>query len=109
MAHGYWVASFLSTEGYRAHMAESAKALTRFAARILTGGVATEPAERNAGAPVMVIELPDYAAAVPCYRSAEYAGAKPVAIGDVAILDGYLGQQPSGLSPEGMPWRLRAI
>jgi len=46
MAHGYWVASFLSIEGYRAHMAESAKALTRFAARILTGGV--QPSLRRA-------------------------------------------------------------
>jgi uncharacterized protein (DUF1330 family) len=109
MAHGYWVASFLSTDGYRAHMAESAKALTRFAARIVTGGVATEPAEGKATAPVMVIEFPDYAAAVACYRSPEYARAKALALGDVAILDGYLGRQPSGLSPEDMPWPLRPI
>src|SRR5262245_52649098 len=102
MAHGYWVASFLSTEGYRAHMAESAKALTRFAARILTGGT-----DGKAAAPVMVIEFPDYAAAVACYRSPEYAKAKALALGDVAILDGYLGRQPSGLSPEDMPWPLR--
>jgi len=108
MAHGYWVASFLSTDGYRAHMAESAKALTRFAARILTGGVAAEPAEGKA-APVMVIEFPDYAAAVACYRSPEYAKAKALALGDVAILDGYLGRQPSGLSPEDMPWPMRPI
>jgi uncharacterized protein (DUF1330 family) len=107
MAHGYWVASFFSTEGYRAHMAESAKALTRFAARILTGGVATEPAEGKACPPVVVIEFPDYAAAVACYHSPEYAKAK--ALGDVAILDGYLGRQPSGLSPEDVPWPLRPI
>jgi uncharacterized protein (DUF1330 family) len=100
MAHGYWVAWFLSIEGYRAHMAESAKALTRFAARILTGGVATEPAEGKATAPLMVIEFPDYAAAVACYRSPEYAKTKALALGDVAILDGYLGRQPS-------PWPLR--
>src|SRR5262245_44140085 len=107
MAHGYWVASFLSAEGYRAHMAESAKALTRFAARILTGGVATEPAAGKA--PVMVLEFPDYAAAVASYRAPEYAKAKALALGDVAILDGYLGRQPSGLSPEDVPWPLRPI
>jgi hypothetical protein len=55
----------------------------------------------------MVIEFPDYAAAVACYRSPEYAKAKALALGDVAILDGYLGRQPSGLSPEDMPWPLR--
>ena len=107
MAHGYWVAWFLSIEGYRAHMAESAKALTRFAARILTGGMATEPTEGKATAPLMVIEFPDYAAAVACYRSSEYAKTKALELGDIAILDGYLGRQPSGLSPEDMPWPLR--
>jgi len=107
MAHGYWVASFLSSEGYKAHMAESAKALTRFAARILTGGGASESAEGKVGSAVLVVELPDYAAAVACYRSPEYAKAKALALGDVAILDGYPGPQPSGLSPADLPWPLR--
>jgi uncharacterized protein (DUF1330 family) len=107
MAHGYWVASFLSTEGYKAHMAESAKALTRFAARILTCGRASEATQGEVGSPVLVVEFPDYAAAVACYRSPEYAKAKALSLGDVAILDGYLGPQPSGLSPEDLPWPLR--
>jgi hypothetical protein len=48
---------------------------------------------------VVVIEFPDYCAALDCYRSPEYAAAmelrKGKAIMDLAIVEGYDGPQPT--------------
>jgi hypothetical protein len=50
---------------------------------------------------VVVIEFPDYAAALECYRSPEYAQAKALREGksvmDLAIVEGYDGPQPTAL------------
>jgi uncharacterized protein (DUF1330 family) len=46
----------------------------------------------------VVIEFPDYAAALACYRSPEYREAMALrhgrAVADIAIVEGYEGVQP---------------
>jgi hypothetical protein len=47
----------------------------------------------------VIVELNDYATALACYRSNEYAGAmairKGASIGDLKIVEGYDGPQPA--------------
>jgi uncharacterized protein (DUF1330 family) len=47
----------------------------------------------------VIIEFKDYATALACYRSPEYAEAlalrKGASIGDLKVVDGYDGQQPA--------------
>ena len=52
--------------------------------------------------PLVVLEFPDYATALACYRSPEYARALAIrqahSIGDVVVVEGYDGPQP-GAAP----------
>src|SRR5262245_45839048 len=101
MAKGYWVAfaDVSDPEGYKAYIAENAKAFKKYGARFLTRGGAYEAPEGKPRSRTVVIEFPTYDAAVECYRSAEYAKAmalrKGKSIMDLAIVQGYDGPQPS--------------
>jgi uncharacterized protein (DUF1330 family) len=100
MTRGYWVAfaDVSDAEGYKAYIAENAKAFRKHGARFLTRGGQRESAEGNPRSRVVVIEFPTYDAAIECYRSPEYAQAKVLregkAILDLAIVPGYDGPQP---------------
>lgn len=100
MAKGYWVvfADVTDAEGYKAYVAENAKAFRKYGARFLTRGGKSETPEGNPRSRVVVIEFPSYDAAVECYRSPEYAKAmalrKGKSVMDLAIAEGYDGPQP---------------
>ena len=101
MAKGYWVAfaDVSNPEGYKAYIAENAKAFRKFSGRFLVRGGPYEAPEGKPRSRVVVIEFPTYAAALECYRSPEYARAMVLRQGksvmDLAIVEGYDGRQPS--------------
>ena len=101
MAKGYWVAfaDVNDPEGYKAYIAENAKAFGKYGARFLARGGQSERPEGQPRSRVVVIEFPSYAAALDCYRSPEYAKAMALREGksvmDLAITEGYDGPQPT--------------
>ena len=101
MVKGYWVAlaDVTDPEGYKAYIAENAKAFRKYGGRFLARGGASERPEGITRSRIVVIEFPDYAAALECYRSPEYAKAMALRQGksvmDLAIVEGYDGPQPS--------------
>ena len=100
MAKGYWVAlvDVSDPDGYKAYIAENAKPLRKFGGRFLARGGKSETPEGQTRSRVVVIEFPNYAAALECYRSPEYAKAMALREGksvmDLAIVEGYDGPQP---------------
>jgi uncharacterized protein (DUF1330 family) len=101
MTKGYWVAfaDVNDPEGYKAYIAENAKAFRKYGGRFLTRGGKSETPEGKPRSRAVVIEFPSYAAAIECYRSPEYAVAMALRQGksvmDLAIVEGYDGPQPS--------------
>jgi uncharacterized protein (DUF1330 family) len=95
MTKGYWVAfaDISDPEGYKAYMAENAKAFSKSGARFLARGGRYEAAEGKPRSRTVVIEFPSYQAAVDCYHSPEYAKAKALRVGksvmDLSIVEGY--------------------
>ena len=100
MTKGYWVAfvDVTDPEGYKAYVAENAKALGKYGARFLTRGGQGESPEGQPRSRVVVLEFPTYEAAVECYHSPEYEKAMALRAGksimDLAIVPGYDGAQP---------------
>ena len=100
VTHGAWLLGGMVPLDRRIQSAHGRKRQSAHAIRCTNsdGWRATEPAEGKAAAPLMVIEFPDYAAAVACYRSPEYAKAMALRQGkslmDLAITEGYGGPQP---------------
>lgn len=101
MAKGYWVAfaDVNDPEGYKAYVAANAKAFRKYGGRFLTRGGKSETVEGKPRSRAVVIEFPDYPAALECYRSPEYAAAMTLRLGksimDLAIVEGYAGPQPT--------------
>ena len=100
MAKGYWIAfaDVTEPEGYKAYIAENAKAFRKYGGRFLTRGGKSETAEGQPRSRAVVIEFPNYSAAMECYRSPEYAKAMALREGksvmDLSIVEGYDGLQP---------------
>lgn len=100
MAKGYWVAfaDLTDPEGYKAYMAENAKAFRKYGGRFLARGGKSEAPEGKPRSRTVVIEFPTYAAALECYRSPEYAKAMELRQGksvmDLSIVEGYEDPQP---------------
>lgn len=101
MAKGYWVGQVdvSDSEGYKAYAAENAKAFGKYGARFLVRGGQMEAVEGRGRSRVVVIEFADYATALECYRSPEYAKAlelrKATADADIIVIEGYDGPQPT--------------
>ena len=101
MAKGYWVASVdvSDPEGYKLYVAEKRNAFQKYGARFVTRGGKSEIAEGKGRSRIVIIEFRDYATALECYSSPEYAKAKELrknsAVADIIILDGYDGPQPT--------------
>ena len=101
MAKGYWVGfvDVTNPEGYKAYVAENAKAFRKYGGRFLVRGGKSETPEGTTRARVVVIEFADHAAARACYASTEYAKAMALRQGkgliDLAIVEGYDGPQPT--------------
>ena len=98
---GYWVcrADVSDPEGYKAYVAENAKAFRKYGARFLVRGGNSEAVEGEGRSRVVVIEFKDYATALECYRSPEYAKAietrRGKALVDIVVVEGYDVPQPT--------------
>jgi uncharacterized protein (DUF1330 family) len=100
MAKGYWIAAVdvSDPEAYKAYIAANAIAFRKYGARFLVRGGAAEVMEGQSRSRRVVIEFADYATALACYRSPEYAAAielrKDVSTADMVVIEGYDGPQP---------------
>ena len=100
MAKGYWLAlvDVADPEAYKAYMQANAVALRKYGGRFLVRGGRAEVVEGQSRARRVVLEFADYATALACYNSPEYAEAialrKDVAVADVVVIEGYDGPQP---------------
>ncbi len=101
MAKGYWVARIdvHDADGYKKYVAENGPVFAKYGARFLVRAGQFETAEGTSRSRNVVIEFKDYATAQACYHSAEYqrlvAMRAPHSQGDLVIIEGYDGPQPS--------------
>ena len=101
MARGYWVArvDVRNDEGYKPYAAANAAIFRKFGGRFVVRGGRFECPEGESRSRNIVIEFPDYATALACYRSPEYQEnikvRLPHATADIIIIEGYDGPQPS--------------
>ena len=97
MAKGYWIARVDVTdpEGYKGYVAANAAAFSKYGARFIVRGGAFEAPEGTPRARNIVLEFADYATALACYNSPEYAAAKTLrdgrAVADLVVIEGYDG------------------
>jgi len=100
MAKGYWLPQIdvRDMDGYKAYMAATPPAHEKYHGVALVRGGRMEVVEGRARARCVIREFPDYAAALACYRSAEYQSARPLRLAhsqcDFVIVEGYDGPQP---------------
>ncbi len=101
MAKGYWIARVDVSDPlqYKAYVAANAEPLARFGARFLVRAGAFETVEGTSRSRNVVIEFPSYQAALDCWNSVAYQGARelrlPAAQADTVIIEGYDGPQPA--------------
>jgi len=99
MPKGYWVAfvDVSDPEGYKAYIAENAKAFRKYGGRFLTRGGPYEAPEGKPKSRTVVVEFLTYTAALECYHSPEYAKEMTLRQGrsvmDLAIVEGYWGHR----------------
>ena len=74
MAKGYWIGrvDVKNDEGYKPYAAANAAIFKKFGGRFVVRGGKFEALEGSGRSRNVVIEFPDYAAALACYRSPEY-------------------------------------
>jgi uncharacterized protein (DUF1330 family) len=90
----YWIArvDVNGETGYRSYSAAVPAIIEKYGARFIVRGGAFECAEGESRPRNVVIEFPDYAPAVACYRSPEYQAILKVrqanAITDLIIVEG---------------------
>jgi uncharacterized protein (DUF1330 family) len=100
MPKGYWIGrvDVHNEEGYKPYAAANPAIFKKFGGRFVVRAGKFESTEGSARSRNVVIEFPDYAAALACYSSAEYqANIKlrlPHSIVDMIIIEGYDGPQP---------------
>ncbi len=88
-----------TTDGYKAYVAANAGDLHANSARASwCAAASSKPSEGSSRSRNVVIEFPDYEAALACYRSPEYQAnikvRQPHATADIVIIEGYDGPQP---------------
>jgi uncharacterized protein (DUF1330 family) len=100
MPKGYWLVQVEvnEPEGYKDYIAANQLAFHKYGARYLVRAGRHEVMEGTSRSRLVVIEFPDYAAALACYRSPEYQQAamlrKGRAVADITVVEGYDGVQP---------------
>jgi uncharacterized protein (DUF1330 family) len=100
MAKGYWIAhvDISDPEGYKGYVAANAEPFKKYGAKFLVRGGKSECVEGKVRSRLIVLEFPDYATALACYRSPEYEKARKLRIGkseaDLIVIEGYDGAQP---------------
>jgi uncharacterized protein (DUF1330 family) len=99
MAKGYWIArvDVHNDEGYKPYAAANPAIFKKFGGRFIVraGKFTGEGQSRSRN---VVIEFPDYEAALACYQSPEYQEnikrRLPHSTADLVIIEGYDGPQP---------------
>jgi uncharacterized protein (DUF1330 family) len=100
MPKGYWIGrvDVKSDEGYKPYAAANAAIFKKFGGRYVIRAGKFECVEGSARTRNVVIEFPDFAAALACYRSPEYQAnikvRQPHATADIVVIEGYDGPQP---------------
>jgi uncharacterized protein (DUF1330 family) len=100
MPKGFWIVrgNVTDPEAYKAYVAANAEAFRKFGARFLARAGKFEVVEGEGRSRNVVIEFNDYATALACYHSPEYAAAKALRMGaasiDIVVIEGYDGAQP---------------
>jgi uncharacterized protein (DUF1330 family) len=100
MAKGYWIArvDVKNDEGYKPYAAANGAIFKKFGGRFVIRAGKSEAVEGTARSRNVVIEFPDYASALACYRSPEYQQnikvRLPHSTADILIIEGYDGPQP---------------
>ena len=100
MSKGYWIVrvDITDPEAYKAYVAANAQAFRKFGAHFLVRSGRYETMEGVSRGRNVVIEFKDYATALACYRSPEYAAAMRLRAGaataDIIVIEGYDGPQP---------------
>jgi uncharacterized protein (DUF1330 family) len=100
MAKAYWIArvDVHNDEGYKAYAANNPAIFKKFGGRFIVRAGKFNAIEGQSRSRNVVIEFPDYAAAMACYNSPEYqANIKvrlPHSQADLVIIEGYDGPQP---------------
>jgi len=100
MPKGYWIVrvDVHNDEGYRPYAAANRAIFKKYGGRFLVRVGKFECPEGSARSSNVVIEFPDYASAVACYRSPEYQENIKVRLPhsdlDFIIVEGYDGPQP---------------
>ena len=107
MAKGYWIGrvDVNNEEGYKPYAAANPAIFRKYGGRFVVRAGKFENPEGTARSRNVVIEFPDYAAALACYRSPEYQAniklRQPHSIVDMIIIEGYDGPQPSSFLSRG--------
>jgi uncharacterized protein (DUF1330 family) len=100
MAKGYWVAhvDVGDPEAYKAYVAANQIPFRKYGGRFLIRAGRQEVVEGTGRSRLVVIEFPDYDAALACYRSPECRHAIALrqghAVVDIVVVEGYDGPQP---------------
>lgn len=101
MPKGYWIARIdvHDLEAYkRDYVAYNGAVFNKYGAKFLVRGGTHEAHEGPARSRNVVIEFKDYATALACYHSPEYADLvkrrAPHSSGEIVIIEGYDGPQP---------------
>jgi uncharacterized protein (DUF1330 family) len=100
MPKGYWIArvDVKNEEGYKPYAAANAAIFKKYGGKFVVRAGKFEGMEGTSRSRNVVIEFPDYAAALACYRSDEYQAnikvRQPHSSIDLIIIEGYDGPQP---------------
>jgi uncharacterized protein (DUF1330 family) len=100
MPKGYWIGrvDVRDEEGYKPYAAANPAIFKKFGGRFVVRGGKFEAPEGTSRTRNVVIEFPDYASALACYRSPEYQEnikrRLPHSTADLLIIEGYDGPQP---------------
>jgi len=100
MPKGYWIArvDVNDEEGYKPYAAANAAIFKKFGGRFVVRAGKFESMEGKSRSRNVVVEFPDYAAALACYRSPEYQAnikvRQPHSEIDIIVIEGYDGPQP---------------
>jgi uncharacterized protein (DUF1330 family) len=100
MAKGYWIArvDVNNEEGFKPYAAANAAIFKKFGGRYVVRGGKFDGMEGSSRSRNVVIEFPDYATALACYRSPEYQAnikvRQPHCVVDLIVIEGYDGPQP---------------
>lgn len=101
MAKGYWIArvDVRDDNVYAKYRDANAIAFKKYGAKFVVRGGKFENPEGTSRTRNVVIEFPSYQAALDCWNSPEYKHAisirAPISEGDIVIIEGYDGPQPS--------------